>query len=104
MQRELHPAVHGHGWDRGRRRRRPADDDSASKNLLLAAADSVAIDATRGAVCMGCRPLSRFPFFAWARARSGIADPRQIELVGDDVVAGELWIPTRRSLVIGATR
>jgi len=69
------------------------------KNLLLAAADSVAIDAI-AAQLMGFDPLS-IPFLRMAHERGlGIADPRQIELVGDDVSNENFGFSTRRSLVI----
>src|SRR5512145_3344683 len=54
------------------------------KNLILAASDSVAIDAI-AAKLMGFDPMS-IPFLRMAHERGlGIADPRHIELVGDDV-------------------
>jgi hypothetical protein len=69
------------------------------KNLLLAAADSVAIDAI-AARLMGFDPLS-IPFLRMAHERGlGIADPRQIEIVGDDVSTENFGFQTRKSLVI----
>lgn len=54
------------------------------QNLILAASDSVAIDAI-AAQLRGFEPLS-IPFLSRAHVRSlRAADPRQIELVGDDV-------------------
>jgi hypothetical protein len=100
MQRELHPAVFTvmdgtvAGDGAGPRTRMPR-----TTNLLLAAADSVAIDAT-AARLMGFDPLS-IPFLRMAHERGlGIADPRQIELVGDDVSRENFGFQTRRSLVI----
>jgi uncharacterized protein (DUF362 family) len=100
MQRELHPAVFTvmdgtvAGDGAGPRTMIPR-----AKNLLLAAADSVAIDAT-AARLMGFDPLS-IPFLRMAHERGlGIADPRQIELVGDDVSNENFGFETRRSLVI----
>jgi uncharacterized protein (DUF362 family) len=100
MQRELHPAVFTvmdgtvAGDGAGPRTMIPR-----TKNLLLAAADSVAIDAT-AARLMGFDPLS-IPFLRMAHERGlGIADPRQIELVGDDVSQENFGFQTRRSLVI----
>jgi len=100
MQRELHPAVFTvmdgtvAGDGAGPRTMIPR-----AKNLLLAAADSVAIDAT-AARLMGFDPLS-IPFLRMAHERGlGIADPRQIELVGDDVSRENFGFQTRRSLVI----
>ena len=93
MQRELHPAVFTvmdgtvAGDGAGPRTMIPR-----VKNLLLAASDSVAIDAI-AARLMGFDPLS-IPFLRMAHERGlGIADPRQIELVGDDVSQREFRIP-----------
>src|SRR5687767_491593 len=100
MQRELHPAVFTvmdgtvAGDGAGPRTMIPR-----VKNLLLAASDSVAIDAI-AARLMGFDPLS-IPFLRMAHDRSlGIADPRQIELVGDDVSGENFGFTTRKSLVI----
>ena len=100
MQRELHPAVFTvmdgtiAGDGAGPRTMIPR-----VKNLLLAATDSVAIDAI-AAQLMGFDPLS-IPFLRMAHERGlGIADPRQIELVGDDVSRENFGFQTRRSLVI----
>jgi len=100
MQRELHPAIFTvmdgtvAGDGAGPRTMIPR-----VKNLLLAASDSVAIDAI-AARLMGFDPLS-IPFLRMAHERGlGIADPRQIELVGDDVSRENFGFTTRRSLVI----
>ena len=100
MQRELHPGVFTvmdgtvAGDGAGPRTMIPR-----VKNLILAAADSVAIDAI-AAQLMGFDPLS-IPFLRMAHERGlGIADPRQIELVGDDVSNENFGFSTRRSLVI----
>lgn len=100
MQRELHPSIFTvmdgtvAGDGAGPRTMIPR-----TKNLLLAAADSVAIDAT-AARLMGFDPLS-IPFLRMAHERGlGVADPRQIELVGDDVSQENFGFQTRRSLVI----
>jgi hypothetical protein len=100
MQRELHPAVFTvmdgtvAGDGAGPRTMIPR-----VKNLLLAAADSVAIDAI-AARLMGFDPLS-IPFLRMAHERGlGVADPRQIELVGDDISGENFGFSTRRSLVI----
>jgi uncharacterized protein (DUF362 family) len=100
MQRELHPAVFTvmdgtvAGDGAGPRTMIPR-----VKNLILAAADSVAIDAI-AARLMGFDPLS-IPFLRMAHERGlGIADPRDIELVGDDVSSENFGFETRRSLVI----
>ncbi len=100
MQRELHPAIFTvmdgtvAGDGAGPRTMIPR-----VKNLILAASDSVAIDAI-AARLMGFDPLS-IPFLRMAHERGlGIADPNQIELVGDDVSAENFGFQTRRSLVI----
>jgi uncharacterized protein (DUF362 family) len=100
MQRELHPSVFTvmdgtvAGDGAGPRTMIPR-----IKNLLLAASDSVAIDAI-AAKLMGFDPLS-IPFLRMAHERGlGVADPRQIELVGDDVATENFGFTTRKSLVI----
>jgi uncharacterized protein (DUF362 family) len=100
MQRELHPAVFTvmdgtvAGDGAGPRTMIPR-----VKNLILAAADSVAIDAI-AARLMGFDPMS-IPFLRMAHERGlGIADPRDIELTGDDVSQENFGFETRRSLVI----
>ncbi|MBI2188870.1 MAG: DUF362 domain-containing protein [Acidobacteria bacterium] len=100
MQRELHPAVFTvmdgtvAGDGAGPRTMVPR-----VKNLLLAAADSLAIDAIASKL-MGFDPLS-IPFLRMAHERGlGIADPRDIELVGDDVSHENFGFTTRRSFVI----
>ncbi len=100
MQRELHPAIFTvmdgtvAGDGAGPRTMIPR-----IKNLILAASDSVAIDAI-AARLMGFDPLS-IPFLRMAHERGlGVADPRDIELVGDDVSAENFGFHSRRSLVI----
>ena len=100
MQRELHPAVFTvmdgtiAGDGAGPRTMIPR-----VKNLILAATDSVAIDSV-AARLMGFDPMS-IPFLRMAHERGlGIADPAQIEIVGDDVSAENFGFQTRRSLVI----
>jgi len=100
MQRELHPAVFTvmdgtiAGDGAGPRTMVPR-----VKNLILAATDSVAIDAI-AARLMGFDPMS-IPFLRMAHERGlGIADPAQIEIVGDDISAENFGFQTRRSLVI----
>jgi uncharacterized protein (DUF362 family) len=100
MQRELHPGVFTvmdgtvAGDGAGPRTMIPK-----VKNLLLAASDSVAIDAI-AARLMGFDPLS-IPFLRMAHDRGlGIADPRHIELVGDDVSKENFGFSTKKSLVI----
>jgi uncharacterized protein (DUF362 family) len=100
MQRELHPAIFTamdgtiSGDGAGPRTMIPR-----VTNVLLAASDSVAIDAI-AARLMGFDPLS-IPFLRMAHERGlGVADPREIELVGDDVSGENFGFTTRRSLVI----
>jgi uncharacterized protein (DUF362 family) len=100
MQRELHPAIFTvmdgtvAGDGAGPRTMIPR-----VKNLLLAATDSLAIDAI-AARLMGFDPMS-IPFIRMAHERGlGIGDPRQIEVVGDDVADENFGFQTRRSLVI----
>ena len=60
------------------------------KDVLLAAADQVAIDAV-AAKMMGFDPLS-IRYLALAHERGlGVADPREIELVGDADAGRESW-------------
>jgi hypothetical protein len=59
------------------------------KNVILASADQVAIDAV-AAKLMGFDPLSIKYIRLAHEAGLGVGDPREIELVGDDV-AGEDW-------------
>ncbi len=100
MQRELHPAVFTvmdgtiAGDGAGPRTMIPR-----VKNLILAATDSVAIDAI-AAQLMGFDPMS-IPFLRMAHERGlGIAEPRHIELVGDDVSMENFGFQTKKSLVI----
>jgi uncharacterized protein (DUF362 family) len=60
------------------------------KNVILASADQVAIDAV-AATLMGFDPLS-IKFLRLAHdAGLGCADPREIEIVGDESAAKESW-------------
>jgi uncharacterized protein (DUF362 family) len=100
MQRELHPGVFTvmdgtvAGDGAGPRTMIPR-----IKNLILAATDSLAIDAI-AARLMGFDPMS-IPFIRMAHERGlGIGDPRDIELIGDDVAHENFGFTTRRSLVI----
>lgn len=55
------------------------------KNVILASADQVAIDAV-AARLMGFDPLSDIAYIRLAQDRGlGVGDPREIELVGDDM-------------------
>ena len=100
MQRELHPAVFTvmdgtvAGDGAGPRTMIPR-----IKNLVLASSDSVAIDAI-AARLMGFDPMS-IPFLRMAHERGlGVADVRDLEMVGDDVSRENFGFKTRKSLVI----
>jgi uncharacterized protein (DUF362 family) len=100
MQRELHPSVYAVmdgtvvGDGAGPRTMIPREG-----NLILASADSVAIDAI-AARLMGYDPLG-IPYLRMAHERGlGVADPREIELLGDDVGDVNFHCRTSRSLVI----
>jgi uncharacterized protein (DUF362 family) len=63
--------------------------EPVQKNVILASADQVAIDAV-AAKMMGFDPLS-IKYIALAHEEGlGVGDPREIELVGDDV-SNESW-------------
>jgi hypothetical protein len=100
MQRELHPATFAAmdgtvvGDGAGPRTMVPCEG-----NLILASADSVAIDAI-AARLMGYDPLA-IPYLRMAHDRGlGVADPREIALLGDDVGDVNFRCRTSRSLVI----
>jgi hypothetical protein len=61
------------------------------RNVLLAAADPVALDAV-AARLMGFDPLRDVPYLRLAHERGlGVADPREIALVGDAELARQRW-------------
>jgi intein/homing endonuclease len=101
MQRELHPhvlavmdgTVMGDGAG-------PRTLVPRVGNLILASADQVAIDAIAARI-MGFDPLA-IPYLRMCHERGlGVADPRQIEIVGDAAAAEvSLGFRKRRSLVI----
>jgi intein/homing endonuclease len=101
MQRELHPAVFAvmdgtvMGDGAGPRTMVPREG-----NLILASADQVAIDALAARI-MGFDPLS-IPYLRMCHERGlGVADPREIDVVGDaDAARIDMGFRTRRSLVI----
>ena len=101
MQRELHPAVFAvmdgtvMGDGAGPRTMIPREG-----NLILASSDQVAIDAIAAKI-MGFDPLS-IRYLAMCHERGlGVADPRDIELVGDvEAAAVSMGFTTSRSLVI----
>ena len=100
MQRELHPAVFAvmdgtvMGDGAGPRTMIPREG-----NLVLASADQVAIDAVAAKI-MGFNPLA-IPYLRMCHERGlGVGDPREIEIVGDDISGVNMGFETRRSLVI----
>lgn len=101
MQRELHPAVFAvmdgtvMGDGAGPRTMIPRVG-----NLILASADQVAIDAIAARI-MGYDPMA-IRYLAMCHERGlGVADPRDIEIVGDvEAAETRLGFTTTRSLVI----
>ncbi len=100
MQRELHPGVFAVmdgtvcGDGAGPRTMVPK-----VKNYILASADQVAIDAT-AAKMMGFDPLS-IPYLRMCHDRGlGVADPRDIEIKGEDISGVNFGFQTKRSFVI----
>jgi intein/homing endonuclease len=101
MQRELHPGVFAvmdgtvMGDGAGPRTMVPRVG-----NLILASADQVAIDAIAAKI-MGFDPLG-IPYLKMCHERGlGVADPREIEIVGDpDAARVSMGFSTSRSLVI----
>jgi uncharacterized protein (DUF362 family) len=101
MQRELHPGVFAvidgtvMGDGAGPRTMIPREG-----NLILASKDQVAIDAIAAKI-MGFDPLS-IRYLAMCHERGlGVADPRDIEIVGDVAAAATtMGFKTSRSLVI----
>ncbi|MFQ5877250.1 MAG: DUF362 domain-containing protein [Acidobacteriota bacterium] len=100
MQRELHPGIFtvmdgtvcGNGA--GPRTMVPVEG-----NVILAGADSVAIDSVAARI-MGFDPM-RIPYLRMCHERGlGVADPRGIELLGDDVSGMNLRFEVSRSFVI----
>ena len=100
MQRELHPAIFAVmdgtvcGDGAGPRTMQPVIG-----NVILASADQVAIDAV-AARMMGFDPLA-IPYLRMAAEMGyGVADPREIEVVGDDISDVNMGFESRRSFVI----
>ena len=100
MQKELHPGIFtamdgtvcGNGAG-------PRTMDPVVGDVILAGADSVAIDAVAARI-MGFDPMS-IPYLRMCHDRGlGAADPRDIDLVGDDVRDLNLRFKVSRSLVI----
>jgi len=100
MQRELHPRIFAvmdgtvAGDGAGPRTMTPH-----AMNLILASADSVAIDAV-AAKLMGFDPLS-IPYLRMCHERGlGVADPREIEVLGEDISEINFHFQVKKSLVI----
>ncbi len=100
MQKELHPSILAvmdgtvAGDGAGPRTMTPH-----AKNFILASADSVAIDAI-AAKMMGFDPLE-IPYLRMCHERGlGIADIRQIEILGEDISTVNFGFKTKRSFVI----
>jgi hypothetical protein len=100
MQKQLHPKIFAvmdgtvAGDGAGPRTMTPH-----SKNLILASADSVAIDAV-AAKLMGFDPLS-IPYLKMCHERGlGVADVRQIEILGEDIEEINFGFKTKKSFVI----
>ena len=100
MQKELHPAVFtamdgtvaGDGAG-------PRTMDPVVKDYLLAASDSVAIDAV-AAKMMGFDPMA-IPYLRMCHDRGlGVADPREIEVLGEPIEGVNFHFEARRSFVI----
>jgi uncharacterized protein (DUF362 family) len=100
MQREIHPGVFAVmdgtvcGDGAGPRTMFPR-----VKNYLLASSDSVAIDAI-AAKMMGFSPME-IPYLRMCHERGlGVADPREIEVAGEEIGNVSFGFQTKRSLVI----
>ena len=100
MERELHPATFAVmdgtvcGDGAGPRTMLPR-----IHNYILASSDSVAIDAV-AAQMMGYDPMS-IPYLRMAHERRlGVADLKEIEVVGEDISSVNFGFQTRKSLVI----
>ena len=100
MQKELHPGVFAvmdgtvMGDGAGPRTMIPREG-----NLILASSDQVAIDAIAAKI-MGFDPLG-IPYLRMCHERGlGVGDPREIEILGDDISGVNMGFETRRSLVI----
>ncbi|MEE8577345.1 MAG: DUF362 domain-containing protein [candidate division Zixibacteria bacterium] len=100
MQKQLHPNVFAVmdgtvcGDGAGPRTMIPR-----AKNLILASGDSVAIDAI-AAKLMGFDPMS-IPYLRMCHERGlGVADPAEIEIVGEDISELNYEFKTKKSFVI----
>jgi hypothetical protein len=69
------------------------------KNLILASSDSVAIDSVSAQI-MGFEPLS-IPYIRMCHERGlGVGDPREIEVIGEDISEVNFQFRAKRSVVI----
>lgn len=100
MQKELHPSIFAvmdgtvAGDGAGPRTMIPK-----IANLILASSDSVALDAIAAKI-MGFDPME-IPYLKMCHERGlGVADPSQIEMVGDDISQINLHFKVSKSLVI----
>jgi len=100
MQKEIHPGVFAvmdgtvAGDGAGPRTMFPR-----IKNYILASSDSVAIDAI-AAKMMGFPPME-IPYLRMCHERGlGVADPREIDVVGEDVSNVNFGFETKKSFVI----
>jgi hypothetical protein len=100
MQKELHPnifavmdaTVCGNGAG-------PRTMIPVICNLILASGDSVALDAIE-AKLMGYEPMS-IPYLRMCHERGlGVGDPKEIEIVGEDISNINFHFHTKRSFVI----
>jgi uncharacterized protein (DUF362 family) len=100
MQKELHPGILAVmdgtvcGDGAGPRTMHPV-----VKNYILASNDSVALDAV-AARMMGFDPL-QIPYIKLSHEKGlGIGDPKEIEIIGEDISSINFGFKTRKSLVI----
>ncbi|NIM90430.1 MAG: DUF362 domain-containing protein [Candidatus Aminicenantes bacterium] len=100
MQQELHPGIFcvmdgtvcGDGA--GPRTMKPK-----IKNFILASSDSVAIDAISAQI-MGFEPLN-IPYLRMCHEKGlGVGDPREIEVIGEDISEVNFQFRVKRSVVI----
>jgi uncharacterized protein (DUF362 family) len=100
MQKELHPGIFcvmdgtvcGDGAG-------PRTMEPKVKNFILASSDSVAIDSVSAKI-MGFEPLG-IPYIRMCHERGlGVGDPREIEVVGEDISEVNFQFKAKRSIVI----
>ena len=100
MQKELHPGMFSVmdgsvcGDGAGPRTMKPVN-----KNIILASADSVAIDSIAAKI-MGFEPMD-IPYIRMCHERGlGVGDPKEIDVIGDDISELDFQFKTKRSFVI----